>query len=65
MRAGAALLLSLAGLLVAAPAVTAKSPVEVTLDRTEVSTQHRGQLQLRLPGAEHRHRRRCRTWSPT
>jgi hypothetical protein len=38
MRAGAALLLSLAGLLAAAPAVTARSPVEVTLDRTEVST---------------------------
>ena len=38
MRARAALLLSLAGLLVVAPAVTAKSQVEVTLDRTEVST---------------------------
>jgi hypothetical protein len=38
MRAGAALLLSFAVLLTAAPAVAAKSPVEVAIDRTEVST---------------------------
>jgi uncharacterized membrane protein len=38
MRARCAVLLSLAALLVVAPAAPGKSPVEVTLDRTEVST---------------------------